>query len=169
MINSLHLRCCLTSKWQTAFGLRFHPLFRMSEVPIIIVCVILGWMILDYADAGMGWKKFEGMYRVNAGGYSNCSSNGQFRFTLTLCRGPMPCFVLLSEAGVHVESRFPCGWFRAPLFIPWKDCQIEAGKPGLFGKFPHLKIVTSKNDLIIYMRGDWMDRAKRLKPPGANL
>jgi hypothetical protein len=135
----------------------------MSEVPLIILCISLVWMTLDYTDACMGWKKFEPMYRVNAGGYSKRSSNGQYRFTLTLCRGPMRCFVLLSEAGVYVESRFPCGWFRTPLFVPWKDCQIDAGKPGLFGEFPHLKIVTSKNDMVIYLRGDWVEGAKHLR------
>lgn len=134
----------------------------MSDI-LVIVCIILGWSALDYVEACMGWKKFEPMYWVNAGGYSNRSSNGHFRFAMSLTRGHLPCYVLLSEAGVYVESRFPCRWFRAPLFIPWQDCQIDAGKPGLFGKFPHLKIVTSKNDMVIYLRGDWMERAKHLR------
>ena len=134
----------------------------MSEIPII-VWSILGWSAFDYANACMGWKKIEGMYRVKAGGYAKRSSNGQYRFSITLTGSPMPCFVFLNGAGVYVESRFPCGWFRAPLFIPWKDCQIADGKPGLLGEFPHLRIVTSKTDLVIYMRGDGVERAKHLR------
>ena len=119
--------------------------------------VVVLWLFLDIFSARTFWQPLERKCPASQARFADRQSNGRYQFGTPLGR-PEPCFLFVNADGLHIEPRFPAGWFRSPILLPRSLARVLPATPGLFGDAERLEFACL--DMIITPRGNLMDVVK---------